>query len=75
MDFLSQCVRILLLFIYRFPGEYAYQKECSLGKSHQPSAVHRSLISELWQQGQGSKTAKPSPSEGWKWHFPIKVLN
>lgn len=31
IDFLSQCMHILLLFIYRFPWESAYQKECSLG--------------------------------------------
>lgn len=77
MDFLSQCMHILLLFIYMFPGEYAYQTECSLGnycKLHRTSLMHCSLKSELWQQGKGSKTTKPSPSEGWKWLFLIKVL-
>lgn len=51
--------------------------ECSLGnycKLHRTSLMHCSLKSELWQQGKGSKTTKPSPSEGWKWLFLIKVL-
>jgi len=60
------------------PGEYAYQKECSLGnycRLHRTSLMHCSLKSELWQQGKGSKEPKPSPSKGWKWLFPAKVLN
>lgn len=64
MDSLSQCMHTWLLFIYRFPREYAYQNECSLGSSckwHPTSLIHCSLKSELWQQGKGNKIPKPSP--------------
>lgn len=77
MDSLSQCMHTWLLFIYRFPGDYAYQNECSLGNSckwHPTSLMHCSLKSELWQQGKGDKTPKTSPPRVGNYLFLSKCL-
>lgn len=42
-----------LLFIYRFPGEYTYQNECSLGNSANGTQYH--LRTAAWNQSCGSE--------------------